>query len=76
MDRKMLLRHLALAEEHIVTGERNIARQKKISPSLKCMMPPTSLRRGKTLADFEHTQELFVAGFLQIKEALERGGPP
>ena len=35
MDREMLKRHLALAEEHIATGEKNIARQRDLIAQLE-----------------------------------------
>ena len=35
MDRAMLIEHLALAEEHIQTGSRNIARQEQLIAELE-----------------------------------------
>jgi hypothetical protein len=71
----MLLRHLALAEEHIRTGERNIARVKNTIPELEVHDVTNLPAARQTLADFEHTQELFLIGFQQIKEELDKDGP-
>jgi hypothetical protein len=57
MNRQAMERHLAKAEEHIATGQRNIARQHKIIAELERDGHGTSTAR-KILQTFEELQHL------------------
>jgi hypothetical protein len=60
MDREMLKRHLALAEEHIATGEKNIARQRDLIAQLERDGYDTASART-FLREFEQLQALHIA---------------
>jgi hypothetical protein len=60
MDREMLQRHLALAEEHIATGEKNIARQRDLIAQLERDGHDTASART-FLREFEQLQALHIA---------------
>jgi hypothetical protein len=60
MDREMLKRHLALAEEHIATGEKNIARQRDLIAQLEREGRDTASARI-FLREFEQLQALHIA---------------
>jgi hypothetical protein len=60
MDREMLKRHLALAEEHIATGEKNIARQRDLIAQLERDGHDTASART-FLREFEQLQALHIA---------------
>jgi Tfp pilus assembly protein PilN len=71
MDRTMLLKHLALAEVHVTTGARNIARQKKNIAELEAHGANVS-EAERTLAEFQDIQAVFLAEHQRIREALEQ----
>src|SRR5262249_23486596 len=54
--------------------QRNIARQKKTIAELEVHDATTLPAARQTLADFEHTQEMFLTGLQQIKQELEKSG--
>jgi predicted metal-binding membrane protein/DNA-binding CsgD family transcriptional regulator len=69
LDRAMLLKHLAPAEKHIDTGARNITRPKKNVAKLELRGAEVREARQR-LANFEHTQVLFLAERKRTKEEL------
>jgi hypothetical protein len=69
MDREMLKRHLAEAEEHIATGDKNIARQRDLIAQLECDGHDTA--SAKTfLREFEQLQAMHIAEREQLLREL------
>jgi len=60
MDRELLTKHLALAEKHVLEGERHIRRQREIIEELRQHGHDTSAA-SKLLAEFERTQASHIA---------------
>jgi hypothetical protein len=60
MDREMLKRHLAEAEEHIATGDKNIARQREVIAQLERDGRDTASART-FLHEFEQLQARHIA---------------
>ena len=60
MDREMLKRHLAEAEEHIATGDKNIARQRDVIAQLELDGRDTASART-FLHEFEQLQARHIA---------------
>jgi exonuclease III len=60
MDREMLKRHLAQAEEHIATGDKNIARQRDVIAQLERDGHHTGSARA-FLREFEQLQATLIA---------------
>jgi hypothetical protein len=60
MDREMLKRHLAQTEEHIATGDKNIARQRDVIAQLERDGHDTASARS-FLREFEQLQALHIA---------------
>ena len=71
MNRAILLEHLALAEEHIEIGSRNIARQEEIIAKLQAHGHDTLAAR-RMLKSFEATQALNLAQRERIRVELQR----
>jgi len=60
MDRRMLEAHFALAREHVLTGERNLERQREVVVDLDRAGRDTAEAR-RLLMNFEDVQEMHVA---------------
>jgi hypothetical protein len=60
MDREMLKRHLAQAEEHIAMGDKNIARQREVIVQLERDGHDTASARN-FLREFEQLQPMHIA---------------
>ena len=60
MDREMLKRHLAQAEENIATGDKNIARQRDVIAQLERDGHDTASARS-FLREFEQLQAVLIA---------------
>ena len=71
MDRLMNLRHLQLAERHVLRGSQNIFAQEQHIEALECRGWDATLARA-VLQTFVITQTQFVAHRDQILEALGR----
>ncbi|OPH83874.1 hypothetical protein [Nitrobacter vulgaris] len=56
-EREMIVRRLAQAEEHVLLGEKNIARQKEIMAELERDGSPLPLRGPKSRRIFEGEAE-------------------
>jgi len=73
-NRAILLEHLALAEEHIEIGARNIARQEKIIAELDARGRDTVVAR-RMLKNFEESQAMSFADRERIRAELGWEGP-
>jgi hypothetical protein len=69
MDREMLKSHLAQAEEHIATGDKNIARQREIIAQLERDGHDTASARA-FLREFEQLQAMHIAEREQLLREL------
>jgi hypothetical protein len=75
MDRDMLTRHLAQAEEHIVIGVKNIARQRDLIASLKRDGRDTKEAQN-ALDQLEGLQTLHIADRERILKELGSASDP
>jgi hypothetical protein len=71
MDQEMLKRHLAEAEEHIATGDKNIARQRDVIAQLERDGRDTASART-FLHEFEQLQARQQARHIAERERLLR----
>jgi hypothetical protein len=69
MDREMLQRHLAQAEQHIETGRKHIARQHEIITELERDGHETTMARA-LLDQFEQSQAIHIADRERILREL------
>ena len=72
MDRDMLLRHLAKANEHVEKGERHVSRQRELLAELERDGHDTT-RAKQLLEQFEKLQEMHKAGRDRIERELAGG---
>jgi hypothetical protein len=77
MDREMLKRHLAEAEEHIATGDKNIARQREVIAQLERDGRETASART-FLQEFEQLQARHIAERERLLRAVhaQTAAPP
>ena len=75
MDRQTLERHLALAEGHVLEGERHLASQRRILADLERDGHKTTKAR-QLLAMLEETQKMHVEDRDRLTRELDRLGPP
>lgn len=69
MDKQTLERHLELAERHVRTGERLLARQRAVLGELRRDGHDT-LQADRLLVNLEQTQALHVADRDRVKREL------
>ncbi len=72
MDRRMLLEHLAKANEHVELGERHVRRQRELVAELERDGHDTREAR-KLLEQFEKLQDMHKADRDRIERELKAG---
>jgi hypothetical protein len=71
MDRQQTMEHLALAEEHVRVGAKNVARQREMIAELERDGHDTTQARS-LLAHFEQVQAMHVADRERLLRELHR----
>jgi hypothetical protein len=72
MDKAMIRDHLALAEQHVVQGERHIAEQRERLDELDRAGADTTTAK-EVLRVFEQTQAMHVSDRARLRAELEKG---
>jgi arginine repressor len=70
MDREIIQRHLAQAEDHIILGERHIVRQRELVAELEQKGHDTTEAK-RLLAEFEELQVMHLADCDRLRRELD-----